>query len=190
MQSMKMKSAASALARGRRPHLVSSPRSGHRRNRHYAPCASLLLRGLSQSIDAFASQSNNNNERRRDHLGPGRRNASALLQSPASFNSTKYHASFTTSSALHPIHKSHFSTTTTSTQESNNNINTISNNKSISILSKEAATAPVDYPTSQRFWALPPAIAIHLSIGSVYVYSMWTPGMSKTLGESIMWRNK
>lgn len=52
-----------------------------------------------------------------------------------------------------------------------------------SILSKEAATASIDYPTSQRFWALPPAIAIHVSIGSVYVYSMWTPGMSKTLGK-------
>ncbi|EJK50763.1 hypothetical protein THAOC_30140, partial [Thalassiosira oceanica] len=33
-------------------------------------------------------------------------------------------------------------------------------------LSKDAATAPVDYPTSDRFWRLPPAIAIHLSIGS------------------------
>ena len=54
--------------------------------------------------------------------------------------------------------------------------------KSISTLSKEAATAPVDYPTSSRFLALPPAIAIHLSIGSVYVYSMWTPGLSKALG--------
>lgn len=55
-----------------------------------------------------------------------------------------------------------------------------------SILSKQAATAPIDYPTSQRFWAaLPPAIAIHLSIGSVYVYSMWTSGMSKTLGERV-----
>lgn len=53
-----------------------------------------------------------------------------------------------------------------------------------SILSKESATAPIDYPTSQRVWALPPAIAIHLSIGSVYVYSMWTPGMTKALGAS------
>ena len=56
------------------------------------------------------------------------------------------------------------------------------NSKVSSILSKEAATAPIDYPTSQRYLALPPAIAIHLSIGSVYVYSMWTPGMSKVLG--------
>jgi hypothetical protein len=53
---------------------------------------------------------------------------------------------------------------------------------SISNLSKEAATMPIDYPTSRRMWALPPAIAIHLSIGSVYVYSMWTPGMAKALG--------
>ena len=53
-----------------------------------------------------------------------------------------------------------------------------------SILSKEAATAPIDFPTSQRIWSLPPAIAIHLSIGSVYVYSMWTPGMAKALGTS------
>lgn len=60
------------------------------------------------------------------------------------------------------------------------------NNKSvINVLSKEAATAPIDYPTSQRFLALPPAIGIHLAIGSVYVYSMWTPGMSKALGERI-----
>mmetsp|Transcript_4935 Transcript_4935/g.8472 ORF Transcript_4935/g.8472 Transcript_4935/m.8472 type:complete len:683 (+) Transcript_4935:204-2252(+) len=58
------------------------------------------------------------------------------------------------------------------------------NNKPVlnNVLSKEAATAPIDYPTSQRFSALPPAIGIHLAIGSVYVYSMWTPGMSKALG--------
>lgn len=60
------------------------------------------------------------------------------------------------------------------------------NNKSVvHVLSKEAATAPIDYPTSQRFSALPPAIGIHLAIGSVYVYSMWTPGMSKALGKRI-----
>jgi hypothetical protein len=60
------------------------------------------------------------------------------------------------------------------------------NNKSVmNVLSKEAATAPIDYPTSQRFLALPPAIGIHLAIGSVYVYSMWTPGMSKALGKRI-----
>lgn len=52
------------------------------------------------------------------------------------------------------------------------------------VLSKETATAHIDYPTSQRFSALPPAIGIHLAIGSVYVYSMWTPGMSKALGEN------
>ena len=59
------------------------------------------------------------------------------------------------------------------------------NNKSVAMnfLSKEAATTSIDYPTSQRFSALPPAIGIHLAIGSVYVYSMWTPGMSTALGE-------
>ena len=61
--------------------------------------------------------------------------------------------------------------------------NTNDKNIKPSILSKEAATAPIDYPTSQRLWALPPAIAIHLSIGSVYVYSMWTPSMAKALGK-------
>jgi len=66
-----------------------------------------------------------------------------------------------------------------------NNNNSNSNNKSVAMnfLSKEAATASIDYPTSQRFSALPPAIGIHLAIGSVYVYSMWTPGMSTALGE-------
>ena len=73
--------------------------------------------------------------------------------------------------------KHHFSSST------NNFRRGFSTNSNVSsILSKEAATAPIDYPTSQRYLALPPAIAIHLSIGSVYVYSMWTPGMSKALG--------
>ena len=53
-----------------------------------------------------------------------------------------------------------------------------------SVLSKEAATASINY--SKRFFALPPAIGIHLAIGSVYVYSMWTPGMSKALGKREM----
>ena len=59
----------------------------------------------------------------------------------------------------------------------------INNKPLLNVLSKEAATAPIDYPTSKRFYALPPAIGIHLAIGSVYVYSMWTPGMSKALGK-------
>jgi hypothetical protein len=54
--------------------------------------------------------------------------------------------------------------------------------RSVSSLSKEAATAAVDTPVSQRWWAVPPANAVHLSIGSVYVYSMWTPGMTHALG--------
>jgi len=38
-------------------------------------------------------------------------------------------------------------------------------------LSKEAATAPPDAPLRSRWLAVPPANAVHLSIGSVYVYS-------------------
>jgi len=52
-----------------------------------------------------------------------------------------------------------------------------------SILSKEAATCPRDYDPPNRYLAaLPPAIAVHLSIGPVYAYAMWTSGMSRTLG--------
>ena len=53
-----------------------------------------------------------------------------------------------------------------------------------SILSKEAATCPRDYDPPNRYLAaLPPAIAVHLSIGPVYAYSMWTSsGMSRALG--------
>jgi hypothetical protein len=54
--------------------------------------------------------------------------------------------------------------------------------RSISSLSKEAATCAVDTPVSQRWFAVPPANAVHLAIGSVYVYSMWTPGMTHALG--------
>jgi hypothetical protein len=54
--------------------------------------------------------------------------------------------------------------------------------RSISSLSKEAATCAVDTPVSHRWWAVPPANAVHLAIGSVYVYSMWTPGMTHVLG--------
>lgn len=52
----------------------------------------------------------------------------------------------------------------------------------ISSLSKEAATTPVDFKTSKRWLAMPPANVVHLSIGSVYVYSMWTPGMTTAIG--------
>lgn len=48
--------------------------------------------------------------------------------------------------------------------------------------SKEAATAPIDLPVSSRWYAVPPANAVHLSIGSVYCYSMWTPGITKAVG--------
>jgi MFS family permease len=57
-----------------------------------------------------------------------------------------------------------------------------SNHRSFSSLSKEAATSAVDAPVSARWWTVPPANAVHLSIGSVYVYSMWTPGMTHSLG--------
>eukprot|EP00550_Attheya_septentrionalis_P001454 CAMPEP_0198289224 /NCGR_PEP_ID=MMETSP1449-20131203/7489_1 /TAXON_ID=420275 /ORGANISM="Attheya septentrionalis, Strain CCMP2084" /LENGTH=651 /DNA_ID=CAMNT_0043987521 /DNA_START=212 /DNA_END=2167 /DNA_ORIENTATION=+ len=49
-------------------------------------------------------------------------------------------------------------------------------------LSKEKATAPVNFDPSKRWMAVPPANAVHLSIGSVYVYSMWTPGFTTALG--------
>lgn len=52
----------------------------------------------------------------------------------------------------------------------------------LSVLSKEAATADPDTPVSQRWWCMPPANAVHLAIGSVYVYSMWTPPMTHALG--------
>ena len=81
---------------------------------------------------------------------------------------------------LHQVNFASFSTSFSTEYSFRRRFST--NSKVSSILSKEAATAPIDYPTSQRYLALPPAIAIHLSIGSVYVYSMWTPGMSKALG--------
>lgn len=49
-------------------------------------------------------------------------------------------------------------------------------------LSIESATAPIVYPTEQRWKAIPPANVVHLSIGAVYVYSMWTPGLTTALG--------
>ena len=49
-------------------------------------------------------------------------------------------------------------------------------------LSKEAATQPDDFPPSNRWMAVPPANLVHLSIGGVYVYSMWTPAMTQALG--------
>ena len=57
-----------------------------------------------------------------------------------------------------------------------------SKNKSLSSFSLEAATADVDTLVEKRWWALPPANAVHLAIGSVYCYSMWTPGMTHALG--------
>jgi hypothetical protein len=52
----------------------------------------------------------------------------------------------------------------------------------ISSLTKEAATQPADYDPKRRWLSVPPANLVHLSCGSVYVYSMWTPGMTHNLG--------
>jgi hypothetical protein len=59
-----------------------------------------------------------------------------------------------------------------------------SNNKRClsSFLSKRAATQPADFPPKDRWMAVPPANLVHLSIGGVYVYSMWTPVMTQALG--------
>ena len=51
-----------------------------------------------------------------------------------------------------------------------------------SSLSKEAATQPADFPPNRRWMAVPPANLVHLSIGGVYVYSMWTPAITQSLG--------
>jgi hypothetical protein len=52
-----------------------------------------------------------------------------------------------------------------------------------SFLSKQASTASPSAPLHYRWWyAVPPANLVHLAIGSVYVYSIWTPGMVTTLG--------
>jgi hypothetical protein len=56
------------------------------------------------------------------------------------------------------------------------------NQEHFSVLSREAATASPNVPLHHRWYAVPPANLVHLAIGSVYVYSMWTPGMTTTLG--------
>ena len=48
--------------------------------------------------------------------------------------------------------------------------------------SKEASTASIDFDVRDRWKYVLPANMVHLSIGSVYVYSMWTPGMTTALG--------
>mmetsp|Transcript_16846 Transcript_16846/g.23980 ORF Transcript_16846/g.23980 Transcript_16846/m.23980 type:complete len:163 (-) Transcript_16846:262-750(-) len=45
--------------------------------------------------------------------------------------------------------------------------------------SKEASIAPLDY---NRWLAIPPANLVHVAIGAVYAYSMWTPSLSTVLG--------
>jgi hypothetical protein len=51
-----------------------------------------------------------------------------------------------------------------------------------SSLSKDAATQPAEYDPKKRWMVIPPANLVHLSIGSVYAYSMWTPGLTHVLG--------
>ena len=59
---------------------------------------------------------------------------------------------------------------------------TISSRRSLSSLSKRAATQPVDFPLQNRWMAVPPANLVRLSIGGVNVDSMWTPVMTQALG--------
>jgi MFS family permease len=54
--------------------------------------------------------------------------------------------------------------------------------REFSSLSKESATQPADFDPKQRWLAVPPANLVHLSIGGVYAYSMWTHGMTNALG--------
>ena len=57
-----------------------------------------------------------------------------------------------------------------------------SSKRCLSSLSKKAATQREDFSPGNRWMAVPPANLVHLSIGGVYVYSMWTPAMTQTLG--------
>ena len=61
-------------------------------------------------------------------------------------------------------------------------VKTVTTDNAISAFSKEASIAPLDFPVQDRWKVVLPATAIHLSIGSVYVYSMWTPGLTTALG--------
>ena len=49
-------------------------------------------------------------------------------------------------------------------------------------LSKQATIQSADFSPKNRWLAVPPANLVHLSIGGVYVYTMWTPAMTQTLG--------
>lgn len=90
------------------------------------------------------------------------------------------------------LEKSHFSERFRRTSKSSQNfiggralvISTVDATKRClsSSLSKEAATQTDDFPPSNRWMAVPPANLVHLSIGGVYVYSMWTPAMTQALG--------
>ena len=116
------------------------------------------------------------------HLKPASRTSSALKKR-ATYSRRQRGRSY-------PLHISRGYPGITSSQPSGNVDNSDADTmphqhpvrRSISSLSKEAATCAVDTPVSQRWWAVPPANAVHLAIGSVYVYSMWTPGMTHALG--------
>ena len=60
--------------------------------------------------------------------------------------------------------------------------NNSNNRRLFSSLSKQAATQSADFSPKNRWLAVPPANLVHLSIGGVYVYTMWTPAMTQTLG--------
>ena len=183
--------------RGLRQHHIIVPSSPCKNIRwNYLASSGCNTRGIMAASISVSSR-NSNDRHANATLTPSRRHSYRPIIKRHYFHShysTYNQATFHTSTTLHiSIQSKHHTTFSTSTTRSSSiNNNSINNNntqpqqtpKYISILSKGAATAPIDYPTSQRFWAaLPPAIAIHLSIGSVYVYSMWTSGMSKTLGE-------
>mmetsp|Transcript_26578 Transcript_26578/g.48180 ORF Transcript_26578/g.48180 Transcript_26578/m.48180 type:complete len:177 (+) Transcript_26578:185-715(+) len=173
----------SALIQSARPRRLPFPspcwyrcrHRSHYRHRHAASSSLSVLHSLNKSgtVSAAVATTSSHSDHDRDRK-----------ETPQSPRGNYFHPS----SISHPSNtlatvKRHLSTANNNNNDSNGSSSSrpILPLSSIPILSKEAATAPVEYPTADRFWALPPAIAIHLSIGSVYVYSMWTPGMSKTL---------
>ena len=163
---------------------VASAASRHRRPS--STCCLCSSQSLRFGVQQYFSHLQLDHERRNE-----RQPQSSSLTSSSTF--TKNYASHNLPPLHQLTHRRPLSTKATTNDNSQSNYNHHNHTTTPiilpvhvpvpSILSKEAATASIDYPTSQRFWVLPPAIAIHVSIGSVYVYSMWTPGMSKTLGK-------
>jgi hypothetical protein len=97
--------------------------------------------------------------RRRDYLMP-------VCSSFMSTNENNYRSSTMDEKPIMRISHNH-----------NNN-----NRRLSSSLSKRAATQSADFSPKNRWLAVPPANLVHLSIGGVYVYSMWTPAMTQALG--------